>query len=84
MLNFLLISEFNKPVAVLVDNNPNPAQLTTLFSLLPENAFSFPDLAARWEVAFVLCNRDWRAAQLKRQPMLKPKGIRMGFLIYGY
>jgi hypothetical protein len=80
MLSFTLIAEFNSPRAVICDADPNPGQRSILFGLLPDPAFNYPDLAARWEVAAVLCTPKWRAEQLSRVPMLRPAGQRLAFL----
>ena len=80
MLSFTLIAEFNTPVAILCETEPNPGQRSILFGLIRGLAFNCPELAARWEVAAVLCTPDWLAEQLKRTPMLKPKGSRLAFL----
>ncbi len=80
MLQFTIITELGRPAAIILDAEPAPTQRATLFSLLPGNAFSHPDLAERWNVAGVLGSIDWASNQRHRQPLLRPRGSRLAIL----
>lgn len=80
MLPFTIITEFGRPVAIILDADPEPGRLTTLFSLLPGNSFDHPDLAKRWNVPKVIGSIEWATEQRRRHPMIRPSGSRMAIL----
>jgi len=78
--SFLLISEFGRPIAALCHHPVTNQQLTIITSLLPEHSYNRRDLCQRWNQEFVIAPEDWAKAQLRRVPMLPPKGIQLAFL----
>ncbi len=47
---------------------PQKTEITSLFSILPEAAISFPSLARRWGYTTVLAHPDWAMAYVKSDP----------------
>ncbi len=80
MLPFIIITELQKPVAIICESQPPLQSLRILYSLLPEGAVEAPELARRWASAAVLCTRGWCHSQLRRRPMLRPAGHRLAVL----
>jgi hypothetical protein len=72
---FFLVLEFGQTVAALLPDRLNTTQFRTLFAILPPRASNSPVLAARWEMACVICTPEWESAQLKRIPLTRPKTV---------
>ncbi len=77
-----IISEGNRPVAVILPSKANVLQLSALYKLLPERSHlvTSSGLASRWNVWGVLCTPEWAREQLHRVPMLKPKGFTVSMI----
>ncbi len=75
-----IISEGNRPVAVILPSRANVMQLSALYKLLPERSRLVSVLAIRWNVWGVLCTPEWAREQLHRVPMLKPKGFTVSMI----
>lgn len=71
---FTLISEANRPVAAILDFEPTQGQREIIYALLPYDTYQQTELAERWHAVEVLSPNGWRAAQLRRIPMSRPKG----------
>ncbi|MDB6111284.1 MAG: hypothetical protein JWR69_3034 [Pedosphaera sp.] len=74
-----VISDASRPVAFLIPQELSPAQIRCVRSLGRESFEIAPDLARRWGLASVIADRDWAGTQRHRVPMLKPKGMVLGF-----
>jgi len=77
---FELILEHDRPVAALVSKGITDRQLWIIYGFLPFRSYCQSDLAARWHVDRVLCTDDWKQSQLRRKPMLKPRGQKLAFV----
>ena len=80
MKTFTVIFEDGAPAAFLVEHSPTFEVVKELHRLAANRFYNFPDLADRWGIPFVLGTDAWRAAQLKRKPMLRPKGLKLALL----
>lgn len=72
--NVEFIHEFGEPIAAIIPNALKPEQRDSIYAMLPREAVLNLQLSKRWNVWAVLCGPDWASAQLRRVPMLKPKG----------
>jgi hypothetical protein len=80
MITFELILQDDSPAAAIITKEITDEQLWLIYSMLPPSCFCQWDLAKRWKVDRVLASEDWASAQLRRQPMLQPKGIKLAFI----
>lgn len=82
MIPFDVITNLDhRPEAIIGFGELRGHQFDALYALLPDTALSQPELARRWSAVFVLATAAWADEQLKRVPMLKPKGFRLGIPI---
>jgi hypothetical protein len=77
---FELILQYQSPVAAIISEEITDRQLWIIYSFLPSRAYNQPDLAERWQVDRVFSPAEWASEQLRRKPMLKPKGTKLAFL----
>ena len=70
----VLVPDNHRPVAALVSEPLSPEQRDRVYALLPGDAVMNLELARRWRRWAVMCPREWAVEQLKRVPMLPPKG----------
>ncbi len=75
-----LFLEDRRVVAATSANRLNRNQASVVYALLPTEARSHPEVAARWELAHVICLPEWAAKQLARVPMLPPNGEKVLFV----